>query len=372
MSGADAISLLHGLSKAQIALACEEMGQPAFRADQVWKWLYSTCVSDWSGMRNLPAGLIEALSRRFAVNSVTPVDIQGGPLPRVAQKILFRLRDGECVEAVLIPAKGRLTLCVSSQVGCRFRCAFCASGQAGFKRSLETGEMTGQAAAAGSPAIGAGIKPSHIVFMGMGEPMDNYDQVLAAIRIINDGEGLAVGARRITISTCGLVPGIMRLKDEGLQVELSVSLHAPDDVLRSRLMPVNRLHPLGELMGACREYTSATGRIITFEYTMIAGVNDSERQAGDLVRLLRGLRSRVNLIPLSRVDEFEGSAPDRVACERFRAILERASINTTIRFSKGSALNAACGQLRIRRGKSNCVAGFGNAPSDLAAGVTRA
>lgn len=355
MSATEARPLLHGLSKAQLAIACAELGQPAFRADQVWKWLYSACVSDWSGMRNLPSRLTEELSRRFAINPVTPVEVQGGPLPRAAQKILFRLRDGECVESVLIPAKGRLTLCVSSQVGCKFRCAFCASGQGGFKRNLEAGEMAGQAAAAGSPAIGAGAKPSHIVLMGMGEPLDNYDQALAAIRIINDGEGLAIGARRITISTCGLVPGILRLKDEGLQVELSVSLHAPDDALRSRLMPVNKLHPLGELMGACRAYTSATGRIITFEYTLIAGVNDSERQARELVSLLRGLRSRVNLIPLSRVDEFEGGAPDRAAAEKFRAVLNRAGINATMRASKGSALNAACGQLRIRTGKTGCV-----------------
>ncbi len=363
MSSSSALPLIHGLSREQITLACLELGQPAFRAMQIWKWLYSGCVSDWSEMRNIPRGLLEALSARFALDSATAIHCEGATSSRAERKILFRLRDGECVEAVLIPAKGRLTLCISSQVGCKFRCAFCASGQAGFRRSLEAGEMTGQVVAAGGR--GAGEKPSHIVFMGIGEPLDNYEQVLAAIRIINDKDGLAIGARRITISTCGLVPGILRLKDEGLQVELSVSLHAPDDELRSRLMPVNRLHPIRELLGACGEYTAATGRIITFEYTLIAGVNDSERQAAELARLLRGVRCRVNLIPLSRVDEFEGSAPDRAACERFRAILERARINTTIRLSKGSALHAACGQLRSRRGKNHNAAAPATPPQLL-------
>ncbi|MCG2659137.1 MAG: radical SAM protein, partial [Kiritimatiellae bacterium] len=193
-----------------------------------------------------------------------------------------------------------------------------------------------------------GATPSNLVFMGMGEPLDNYDAVLAAVRIINDPEGLSLGARRITISTCGIIPGIQRLAQEGLQVELSISLHAPDDALRSRLLPVNRKYPLGDLLEACRIYAEQTGRLITFEYTLIQGVNDSPEQARELARILRPIHARVNLIPLSTVAEFEGRAPPAPVVREFLNILERARINATLRISKGGGVDAACGQLRRR------------------------
>ena len=194
-----------------------------------------------------------------------------------------------------------------------------------------------------------GGRPDNVVFMGIGEPFDNYDEVLKAVRIMNHSDGLCIGARRITISTCGVVSGIQRLADEGLQVELSVSLHAPENELRSRLMPVNESWPLDELISACADYTAKTNRIITFEYTLIKDLNDSSEQARQLVKLLKKLSCRVNLIPLSPVEEFDGARPDSETMKEFFQTLENAGINTTLRDSKGSALKAACGQLRARR-----------------------
>lgn len=339
-------TLIHGLTREQIEQICLSLNQPAFRARQIWDWLYARYASNWQEMLNIPEGLKHALENRLSLDSAVPVRFEGNERARTERKILLRLRDGECIEAVLIPAKGRNTLCISSQVGCKFHCAFCASGQAGFRRHLQAGEMVGQVIAASMPGVKSAVKPSHVVFMGIGEPLDNYDQVMAAIRIINDSDGLAIGARRITISTCGIIPGIQHLAREGLQVELSVSLHAPDDVLRSSLMPMNRQYPLNDLLKACGAYAADTGRIITFEYTLIRDVNDSVEQARALAGLLRPVRCRVNLIPLSPVAEFEGRPSPAAMVDRFAGILNRASINTTVRASKGCRLNAACGQLR--------------------------
>jgi 23S rRNA (adenine2503-C2)-methyltransferase len=320
------------------------MGEPSYRAAQIWAWLYRKPVEDWAGMTNLSNALRARLGETF--------DMQAGRINRTdgeageTRKLLVGLRDGETVECVLIPASDRRTVCVSTQCGCRFRCAFCASGQAGFSRHLETGEIVIQALLAWRLF---GEKPTHVVFMGIGEPLDNYDNLLPAIRILNDADGVEIGARRLTISTCGLVPGIRRLAGEGLQIELSVSLHAADDELRSRLMPVNRTHPIAELLDACREYTEATKRIITFEYTLIAGVNDSTAAAHLLVNRLKTFPCRVNLIPLSPVSEFEGRTPPPEVSRRFIAALNEAGINATLRDSKGTAIKAACGQLRYAR-----------------------
>lgn len=316
---------------------------PRFRARQVWHWMYRKGVREWDAMRNLSAELRTQLAQEFRLRSVECRAMEG--VSGETRKMLVGLADGEAVEAVLIPAAGRVTVCVSSQVGCRFRCAFCASGQKGVSRNLTPGEMVGEVLLAIDQI---GDHPDNVVFMGMGEPLDNYDALLKALRILNDGEGLAIGARRMTISTCGLVPGIERLKGEGLQVELSVSLHAPDDDLRSRLMPVNRRYPIASLMAACGDYSRATGRIVTFEYTLIRGLNDRVDQAQAVLRWVRSIGGRVNLIPLSPVPEFEGQAPTSAAVEAFRAVLERGGINTTVRRSKGSEISAACGQLRRR------------------------
>lgn len=335
--------LIHGLSRDQLTEICRELGQPAYRARQIWDWLYHRFVADWSEMKNLPLSLRQALARRLSLASAAIARAQSEAGVGTTTKWLITLPDGDWVEEVLIPARGRTTVCVSSQVGCKFSCAFCASGKAGFQRNLETGEIVGQVIVA---SRNLGATPSNLVFMGMGEPMDNYDAVLAAIRIINDPEGLSLGARRITISTCGIIPGIQRLAQEGLQVELSISLHAPDDALRSQLLPVNRKYPLGDLLETCRNYAEQTGRLITFEYTLIQGVNDKPEQARELARILRPIHARVNLIPLSAVEEFEGQAPSAPVIREFLNILERERMNVTLRTSKGGGVNAACGQLR--------------------------
>jgi len=295
-------------------------------------------------MTNLPAPFRTALKDQFDLAAVAPLDsrkeIDG------TGKMLVGLADGQAVETVLIPAGERRTVCLSSQVGCKFGCAFCASGQAGFVRNLEAGEIVGQV------LLVAGLQgdvPDNIVVMGMGEPFDNYDNVLKAVRIMNHPFGMNVGARRMTISTSGVVPGIERMANEGLQVELSVSLHAANDELRSRLMPVNRLYPLAELLAACGKYTEATGRIITFEYILIAGVNDAPEHAKQLTELVRAARGRVNLIPLSPVAEFDGEAPDVPTIRLFAQLLEQKGINVTLRQSRGKGIDGACGQLRLRR-----------------------
>jgi len=346
---------VHGLTRDELAAACARLGEPSYRSDQVWNWLYVQHADDWARFTNIPASLRRGLAERYEIRPVTLLAAEGEH--GQTQKLLAGLHDGRAVEEVLIPAAHgadkqgrRFTVCLSSQVGCRFRCAFCASGTRGLERNLEPGEMVGEF------LLGlqqAGEHPlTHVVFMGIGEPLDNYDAVLKAIRILNDPGGIAIGARRITISTCGLVPGIERLAGEGLQVELSVSLHAGQESVRSRLMPVNRIHSLSRLLDACRQYTAATKRIITFEYALIDGVNDQAHQARDLVDRLRPIPCRVNLIPLSPVAEFHGRPSPPEAAARFLDTLNAAGIHATMRDSRGSAIRAACGQLRARhRGK---------------------
>jgi len=335
---------IHSLTRQELVDWCANAGEPRFRAPQIWNWLYVERVGDWSRMTNLPAELRRKLADAFRLGTVTRLEAMGEP--GTTQKMLLRLADNETIETVLIPARGRLTVCLSTQLGCKYSCAFCASGQSGYRRNLDAAEMIEQLLLA---ADTCGKPPTHVVFMGIGEPLDNYEQVLKAIRILNDEEGLRIGARRITISTCGIIPGINRLADEGLQLELSVSLHAPDNALRTSLMPVNRRYPITELLKACDAYAHKTGRIITFEYAMIRGVNDSREHASKLAALLRPLPCRVNLIPLSPVAEFSGAPSGAEACALFANILERAGINATLRKSRGVPLHAACGQLRANR-----------------------
>ena len=336
--------LAWGLSPREWRDLFAELGQPAFRVRQVWDWLYVRRVASFDAMTNLSAALRAELARRVDLSPWTAVDsVEAGDGVR---KLLLECRDGERIESVVIPSRDRATVCVSTQAGCGFGCAFCATGRCGFDRDLETGEIVGQFIAASAASA---LRPTNVVFMGMGEPMANYDRVMAAVRIFNDADGLAIGARRLTLSTCGVVPGIRRLAEEGLQVELSVSLHAPDDALRSRIMPVNRRWPIADLMAACRDYTSRTGRIITFEYTLVAGLNDSPGHAAALAGLVLPTHGRVNLIPLSPVAHFDGAAPAPEVCEAFARRLERSGVNVTLRRSKGGGVAAACGQLRLGR-----------------------
>ncbi len=339
----DVVSV-YSLFQNEIGEAIEQGGDKKWRAAQVWQWLYGGRVNRWDEMTNIPASLRSVLSERLcdldATVKVKEAESENGG----THKLLLELHDGERIETVIIPAKDRNTVCVSSQVGCAFRCAFCASGLNGVVRSLECGEIVAQVVRA-SQQIGA--RPENVVFMGIGEPFANYDNVLKAARIINDAKGIGIGARKITISTCGVVPGIRRFAEEGMQFEISVSLHAPTQPLREQLMPVSaKTWPLDELMDTCRWYTEKTNRIITFEYTLVDGFNNRPEHAKLLVKLLRGLKCRVNLIPLNPVKEFEGRTPDTRECEGFLHMLMDAGVATTLRHSKGRGVNASCGQLR--------------------------
>ena len=334
---------LQGLLPEELQSLCREAGQPAFRGTQLWHWLQANHATRWEQMGNLPRALKEKLAETHTPEP-TAVRKESGE-PGGTRKWLVGLADGDSVESVLIPARDRHTVCVSTQVGCRMGCAFCASAKCGFARGLSAGEIVAQVQLV---AAALGQRPDNVVYMGMGEPFDNYDEVLKSVRILNHPDGLNIGARRITLSTSGVVPGIRRLAGEGLQVELSVSLHAPNPELRRKLMPVENKYPLDELLAECADYTARTKRHITFEYTLIKGVNDSARAAEELAARLRRFPCRVNLIPLSPVEEFAGEAPPREALESFLRILEKRGVEGTLRESKGKGVDAACGQLRRR------------------------
>lgn len=334
---------IHGIFLSELEEWLVQNGEKKFRGKQIWQWLYHHEAQGWDEMKNISKALREKLDASFIFKALEKVDVQESSTG--TRKILSRLMDGELIEEVLIPAPDRRTVCVSSQVGCMFGCAFCASGQLGVKRNLKAGEIVGEALSAQREY---GERITNLVFMGIGEPFDNYDEVMRAVRILNDADGFCLGARRITLSTCGVVPGIQRLEEEGLQVELSVSLHAPNNKTRNELMPVNVSWSLDELMDTCQQYTKRTKRNITFEYTMIRNVNDSQEDCRELIALLKQFPCRVNLIPLSEIEEYDGKTSKRETVEYFIQQLERAGVNTTVRWSKGVDVNAACGQLRSK------------------------
>jgi len=337
------LPLIHNLSLDALVSVCKSAGYPSFRAKQIWHWLYARRADSWNAMHNIPADVRQWLEQEFDLRSGELQTVDGEP--GQTRKLLVSLRDGDAVEAVLLPARDdRHTLCVSCQVGCAFKCAFCASGQAGLRRNLETGEMLGQVLVA---ARLLNNRPSNVVFMGMGEPFDNYDAVLETARILNDPNGLGIGARRITVSTSGIIPGIERFAGENYQFELSVSLHAPNTAIRSQLMPIESRYPLPTLIDTCREYTQRTNRIVTFEYTLIRDLNDKPSHARELVALLRKFPCRVNLIPLSPIAEFDGEPSPPEAAQHFIDVLQSAHINATLRHSQGASIKAACGQLRF-------------------------
>ena len=324
-----------------------DRGLRAFRADQILQSLYRDCIRDWDGATTLPKDFRETLKEEFPI---TPCEIAAvSESSDGTKKLLVSFADGEAVETVLIPAASRFTQCISTQAGCAMGCAFCASGANGLSRSLAADEIVAQHMLARSFG-----EVTNIVVMGMGEPFANYDETLRALRLINSGRGPNVGARHITLSTCGVVPGIERLAREGIQFELSVSLHAPNDELRSRLMPVNRRWPIDELLRACAAYTAATKRIITFEYTVVAGVNDSRACAEELARQVRRVpMAKVNLIPLSPVAHRpDFRTPDDATMLMFLDVLMKRGVQTMLRRSRGKDADAACGQLRLRRAVS--------------------
>ncbi len=333
--------------------------EPRFRAEQVWKWLYVHLVDDYSQMSNLPLSLRQRLESLYRLSPLESIDEQISA-DRLTRKTLFRLPDEETIESVLMEYDQRQTVCVSSQVGCPVACTLCATGQSGFVRNLQPAEIIAQplyyarhlARQVAPSTSAAGKALSNVVIMGMGEPLLNYDAVWQAIETWNDHRGLNLGARKITLSTAGYVPGILRLATESLQVGLAVSLHAADNALRDRLVPLNRRYPLSELLSACRDYVSQTGRRITIEYAMIEELNDAISHARQLARLLQGLLCHVNLIPLNPTP---GCAYQPSSLERVRAFqhaLADQQIATTVRLRRGLDVLAGCGQLRQRQSKT--------------------
>jgi 23S rRNA (adenine2503-C2)-methyltransferase len=336
-------------------------GSPKYHARGIYNWIYQKGAYEFSRMSNLPAPLREILTREFSILGLKLADLQKSS--DGTTKFLFELADKNLVEAVSIPMAGYSTGCISSQVGCKLGCNFCASGLQGFKRNLTSGEILEEVLYIknniqdGHPALSDTASPvrasaqplTHVVFMGTGEPLDNYDHVLGAIRVINSPLAFNIGARRITISTCGIIPGIKRLQEEDLQIELSISLHAAIDKIRSQLMPVNNKYPIAALIKCCQEYIAKTNRQITFEYILIKGVNADLAAAQDLVKLLKDVRlAKVNLIPANSIPELKITPPAKAQVDSFKEYLFNSGLNVTLRRERGQDIAAACGQLRLK------------------------
>ncbi len=326
-----------------------EMGQQKFRAKQIFKWVNSG-IKAIDEMTNLSKQLRLDLSNVSKIIRSKQVNKIQSKLDSTA-KYLFELEDGNIIESVLMEYKHGFTACISSQAGCRMGCTFCASTGADFSRNLTAGEMLDQVM---SMQEDSGNRIGHIVLMGIGEPLDNYDNVEKFLRIVNHPDGLMVGMRNISLSTCGVVPGILKLAEEKIPVTLSVSLHSARDDKRSAMMPVNRAYSIDKLLSACKIYTESTKRRITFEYAMISGENDSEQDARELAGLLKGMLCHVNLIPVNTVQGNGYKRSSRIQIEKFKNIMESRGIETTVRRELGSDINAACGQLRRNRLDSNC------------------
>jgi 23S rRNA (adenine2503-C2)-methyltransferase len=363
------------LSKPRLVEALTSMGEPAFRGRQLWRAVYADLADSFDAVTTLPRSLRDTLGQQYDASPLRPVATRRSRDGQV-DKVLFRLADGELVETVLMrygqfgPVRARRTVCISTQAGCALGCTFCATGQQGFRRHLSAGEIVGQVlhmarlvretrasggrgseARAGEARANDGADAradvTNVVFMGMGEPLANYANTMAAVATLNDPEGLNIGARHITISTVGLAPQIRRLAEEPYQVNLAVSLHAPDDETRSQPMPVNRRYPIAVLMEAVRAYIAITNRRVSFEYVLLKGQNDSPMQAEKLAGLLRGVLCHVNLIPVNRT-EAPYARPDEGRVGKFKDILLDAGIAATVRFEKGTDIDAGCGQLRAR------------------------
>lgn len=331
----------------ELGEALAEIGAPKFRTAQVYSWLHEKKVVSYDEMLNIPKTLREELALKYPLNGCEIARKQVSKEDSTV-KYLFRLFDGELIESVIMKYKYGYTVCVSTQCGCKMGCAFCASTVGGFRRNLLPGEILSEIYTAERDL---GITVSHIVLMGMGEPLDNYDNVMRFLELVTDENGHNISMRNISLSTCGLVPRIYELKEKHLGLTLSVSLHAPFDELRSKIMPVNRTYHIDKLLGACRDYAQSTSRRISFEYAMIRDVNDTDECALALASALKGMLAHVNLIPINEVDEspFHPSTPERI--KRFIEILEKKRITVTVRRKLGSDIDASCGQLRLRSEK---------------------
>lgn len=341
----------------ELKAVIREYGQPAFRASQLYGWLHKRGAVDLSEMNNVPKALKERLAEDYRITVMNAEDVLISGIDGT-RKYIFSLYDGNVIEAVLMRYRHGNSVCISSQVGCRMGCRFCASTIDGCVRSLTAAEMLAEVYRIERDC---GERVSNIVIMGSGEPLENYDEVVRFLHMISDADGLNISARNITLSTCGIVPNIERLAGEGLPITLALSLHAPTQEKREEIMPIAYKYSLDEVLAACRDYYNRTGRRLSFEYSVVKGVNDGDDEAHTLVRLLKrfagGLRAgegafHVNIIPVNPIEERDYESPDRASVSRFRDILERNGINATIRREMGRDISSACGQLRRRHIKN--------------------
>ena len=339
---------IQSMTQPEIAAVLKEMGQPAFRAKQVYTWLHKG-VRSYEEMTNLPKPLREELALRYPINTPTVVRKQESKKDGTI-KYLWKLSDGNCVETVLMRYHYGNTVCISTEVGCRMGCAFCASTLGGLVRKLEPYEMLNQVL---FTQIDSGLPVSHIVLMGIGEPLDNFDNVMRFLELVNSPDGMNISMRHISLSTCGLVPKIDELASRKLQISLAISLHGPNDAIRDQIMPVNKAYPIEVLLAACRRYYEATSRRIHFEYAMIDGVNDAAEHAKELLRRLKGLPAHINLIPLNHVEESPLKPSSRNAVAKFQQILEDGGLTATVRRTLGGDIDASCGQLRRKYTKES-------------------
>ncbi len=367
-AAAQAKPIILDLSRSELELeVVDALGQSRFRAKQIWQALHRECILDFEQITTLPKAFRGQLAERYIADPIEKVyhltSADGS-----TDKALFRLPDGELVETVLMRyvadnhRKARKTVCVSTQAGCALGCTFCATGQQGFRRQLTTGEIVAQIifmqrialaedraeVETGERDLGSLQGVTNVVFMGMGEPLANYDNTMSAIRSINDANGLAIGARHITLSTVGLVPQILELAGENIQINLAVSLHAPDDETRSETMPINRRYPIATLLAACRRYVEMTDRRIFFEYVLLQGQNDTTAHARKLGEQLTGMLCHVNLIPVNPTADGPYQRTGRDQADRFQNVLRRYGVPSTVRIEKGIDIDAGCGQLRAR------------------------
>lgn len=350
---------LLSLNQDELGTELEKLGEPRYRAAQLISWVYQRRVSTFQEMSNLPAALREKLAANFTLRPLKSARETGSK--DTTRKFLFQLEDQQLIETVLIPASpalygeraDRRTICISSQVGCAYGCKFCASGIDGWKRNLTTGEIVAQFLTVEEIS---GEKINNIVFMGMGEPFANYDNLLKAISIINAPWGLGLGSRHITVSTSGLVPRIRDFSDQPLQLRLAISLHGATDEVRGQIMPVNRKYPLAELIEACTYYTTRKKQYLTFEYILIKGINDMPEQARELAKYAKALQAKVNLIPYNTVVDLNWERPEIDVQENFLRILKSRGVSATLRREKGHDIAAACGQLRLQAERKKSVA----------------
>jgi 23S rRNA (adenine2503-C2)-methyltransferase len=350
-TGGEDVKSILSLSAPELDGWLAEHGAPSYRRDQVWSWL-GRGAGSFDDMRDLPKALRSALAGDFRVTSLTPIAVSQADRG-LTTKVLYEMEGGHSVEAVVMRYAERTTLCISSQAGCPVGCPFCATGKFRFGRNLKAHEIVEQAIDAQRLLLGEGRRLSHVVFMGMGEPMANYASVVDAVRRLADPGLLGISPRRIVVSTSGLIPRIEQLAEEKIPVTLAISLHAARDELRDELVPINRKYPVHDLVDAAQAYGEKTGRRVSYEWVMLAGVNDTERDAQELGALLRRKLAHINLIPFNPVDDTPYRAPDRSSIRAFRAMVEAQGLNVTVRDTRGREADAACGQLheRVMRSK---------------------